>query len=72
MSSRTYIRIEGANHIVEGTVEEVVARWERAKRDGKMLWFHLPDSTQLRCVNPAWVEAVGAPLGGGGTLTWAD
>ncbi|MBO9532755.1 MAG: hypothetical protein J7513_07270 [Solirubrobacteraceae bacterium] len=71
MSSRTYIRIEGTNHIVEGTVEEVVAKWERAKRDGTMLWFHLPESTQVRAVNPSWVEAVGAPLGGGGTLTWA-
>jgi hypothetical protein len=37
-----------------------------------MLRFHLPDSTQLRCVNPNWVEAIGAPMGGGGTLNWAD
>ncbi|MFT4036191.1 MAG: hypothetical protein QM679_11515 [Patulibacter sp.] len=69
---RTYIRIEGTNHIVEGTTEQVVARWERAKRAGTMLRFQLPDSTQVRCVNPSWVEAIGAPLSGGGTLTWAD
>ncbi len=69
---RTYIRFEGTNHIVEGTTEEVVERWERARREGTMLRFHLPDSTQLRCVNPSWVEAIGAPMGGSGTLSWAD
>lgn len=68
---RTYITFQGANHLVAGTTEEVLQRWEQALAAGTMLRFKATDSEQLLCVNPRHVETIGSPLGSGNTLLWA-
>lgn len=69
---RTYITIDGAQHIVEGSADDVLRRWERAKAQGTFLRFHLPDSSRPHFVHPDAIRAIGDPIGTGGTLTWAS
>ncbi len=68
---RTYITIDGERHIVEGSADEVLRRWEHAKAQGTFLRFHLPDTTRPHYVHPDAIRAIGDQLGSGGTLTWA-
>lgn len=68
---RTYITIDGEQHIVEGTADQVLQRWERAKAAGTFLRFNLPESSRPHFVHPDAVRAIGDPIGTGGTLTWA-
>ena len=68
---RTYISVDGDRHIVEGSADDVLRRWERAKAAGTFLCFHLPDSTRPHYVHPDAVRSIGEPVGSGGTLTWA-
>ncbi|MBJ7471077.1 MAG: hypothetical protein JHD16_07220 [Solirubrobacteraceae bacterium] len=69
---RTYISIDGEQHIVEGSADQVLRRWERAKLAGTFLRFNLPDSQRAHYVHPDAVRSIGEPAGTGGTLTWAD
>lgn len=69
---RTYITIDGHAHIVEGTADEALRRWERAKASGTFLRLRTPDSDRPRYVNPDAVHAIGDPIGSGGTLAWLD
>ncbi len=68
---RTYISLDGEKHIVEGTADEVLRRWELAKSHGTFLRFNLPDSARPHYVHPDAVRSIGDQLGAGGTLTWA-
>lgn len=68
---RTYISIDGAQHIVEGSADDVLRRWERAKAAGTFLCFHLPESTRPHYVHPDAIRWIGDPTGTGGTFTWA-
>lgn len=69
---RTYITIDGQSHIVEGSAEDVLRRWERAKAGGTFLGLRTNDSDRPRYVNPDAVHTIGDPIGGGGTLLWLD
>ncbi len=69
---RTSITIDTHTHTVDGTADEVLRRWERAKEAGTMLRFTLPDTDQRRYVHPDAVRMISSGGASQLTLAWAE
>lgn len=69
---RTYITIDGQSHIVEGTADEALRHWERAKANGTFVKLRTPESDRPRYINPDAIHSIGDPVGGGGQYIWVD
>lgn len=68
----TSITVDQHTHTVEGTVDEVLRRWERAKAAGTFLRFAIPDSEQRRYIHPDAIRQIASGGASQITLAWAD
>jgi hypothetical protein len=69
---RTSISVDSHTYTVDGTADEVLRRWERAKSAGTMLRFVLPGTEQRHYIHPDAVRQISSGGAKEITLAWAE
>ncbi|MDQ8045798.1 MAG: hypothetical protein AAGC46_13640 [Solirubrobacteraceae bacterium] len=69
---RTSITVDNHTFVVDGTADEVLRRWERAKQANTMLRFVLPDTEMRHFIHPDAVRQIASGGPRQITLAWLD